>query len=278
MQKKVYAKDCTIPELIAVNIARQMKDYGQAHIGVTRGAGRSFTYIIGIPMVAVTLAKRMGYAPNYYWIDGITFNRRIDETRNREEMRSPKIRSEGIVGTWPNLVNPGLEHCPRLTNAFSAGAQVDQYGNLNCTFIGDYHKPKVFLGQLQAQPEQMMFAETSFILQHSHEKRVFVEKADFISSVGYLKGGDSREKAGLPPKQAIKVYSNLAALDFEETTKQMRLVSVHPGVTVERVKENTGFDLVIPEKVPETERPSEQEVDMIRNQIDPHGIYLTVKD
>jgi hypothetical protein len=104
MQKKVYAKDCTIPELIAVNIARQMKDYGQAHIGFTRGAGRSFTYIIGIPMVAVTLAKRMGYAPNYYWIDVVTFNRRIDETRNREEMRSPKIRSEGIVGTWPNLV------------------------------------------------------------------------------------------------------------------------------------------------------------------------------
>ena len=109
-------------------------------------------------------------------------------------------------------------------------------------------------------------------------KRVFVEKADFISSVGYLNGGDSREKAGLPPKQAIKVYSNLAALDFEEKTKQMRLVSVHPGVTVERVKENTGFDLVIPEKVPETERPSEQEVDRIRNQIDPHEIYLTVKD
>ena len=91
-------------------------------------------------------------------------------------------------------------------------------------------------------------------------------------------GGDSREKAGLPPKKAIKVYSNLAALDFEEKTKQMRLVSVHPGVPVERVKENTGFDLVIPEKIPETERPTEQEVDMIRNRIDPHGIYLTVKD
>ncbi len=58
----------------------------------------------------------------------------------------------------------------------------------------------------------------------------------------------------------------------------MRLVSVHPGVSVERVKENTGFDLVIPEKVPETERPTEQEVDMIRNQIDPNGIYLTFKD
>jgi len=278
MEKKVYAKDHTIPELIAVNIARRLPDWGQGHVGITRGFGRSHTYIIGIPAVAVTLARKIGYAPHYSWIEGITFNRRIEDVRSLDEICSTKIPSEGVVGSWPNLVNPGLEHSPRLTNAFSAGAQIDKYGNINCTFIGDYHKPKVFLGQYQAQPEQIMYAETSFLLQHSHNKRVFVEKVDFISSVGHLDGGDSREKAGLPPKKTITIFTNLAELGFEEKTKRMMLVSVHPGVSVKSVQENTGFELIIPSQVPETERPTEQEINVIRNQIDPHGIYLTVKD
>ncbi|MFQ6076013.1 MAG: CoA-transferase [Candidatus Bathyarchaeia archaeon] len=276
--EKIYAKDYTTPELIAANIARQLEDWGLGHVGVTRGRGRSYTYVVGIPQVAIMLAKMMGYAPHYTWIETVTFNRRIDEVRSVDEIRSEKIRSEGIVGTWPNLVNPGLEHNPKLTDAFSAGAQIDKYGNVNCTFIGDYRKPKVFLGQCQAQPEQLMFADTSWLLQHTHERRVFTEKVDFITSVGYLNGGDSREKAGLPPKKAIKVFSNLAALGFDEKTKRMKLVSVHPGVTVEEVKENTGFELIIPETVPETEPPTMKEVELVRTKIDPHRLFLTVED
>ncbi len=278
MEKKVYAEGYTIPELIAVNIARRLPDWGQGHVGITRGFGRSHTYIIGIPAVAITLARTIGYAPHYSWIEGITFNRRIEEVRSIDEISSTRIRSEGVVGTWPNLVNPGLEHSPRLTDAFSAGAQIDKYGNINCTFIGDYHRPKVFLGQLQAQPEQIMYSATSYLLQHTHDRRVFVEKVDFISTVGYLKGGNSRERAGLPPKKKITIFTNLAELGFDETSKQMMLVSVHPGVSVKDVQEKTGFELIVPREVPETERPTEQEVDIIRNRIDPRGIYLTVKD
>lgn len=273
------AKDYTTPELIAVNIARQLKDWGLGHVGVTRGRGRSYTYVVGIPQVAIALAKMMGYAPNYTWIETVTFNRRIDEVRSIDQIRSERVRSEGVLGTWPNLVNPGLEHNPKLTDTFSAGAQIDRHGNINCTFIGDYHKPKVFLGQCQAQPEQIMFADTSWLLQHTHERRVFVEKVDFITSVGYLDGGDSREKAGLPPKKAIKIYSNLAALGFDERSKRMKLLSVHPGVTVEEVKENTGFELIIPKRmIPETEPPTEKEVELIRTKIDPHRLFLTAED
>ncbi len=272
------AKDYTIPELIAANIARQLKDWGLAHVGITQGRGRPYTYVVGIPQVAVALAKMMGYAPHYTWIETVTFNRQINEVRSVDQVRSEVVRSEGVLGTWPNSVNPGLEHNPKLNDAFSSGAQIDKYGNINCTFIGDYHKPRVFLGQCQAQPEQVMFADTTWLLQHTHERRVFVEKVDFITSVGYLDGGDSREKAGLPPKKAIKAYSNLAFLAFDEESKRMKLLSVHPGVTVNEVKENTGFQLVIPKgMIPETEPPTEEEVEMIRNRIDPHRLFLTVE-
>jgi len=125
------AKDYTIPELIAANIARQLKDWGLAHVGITQGRGRPYTYVVGIPQVAVALAKMMGYAPHYTWIETVTFNRRIDEVRSVDQVRSEVVRSEGVLGTWPNLVNPGIEHNPKLNDAFSSGAHIDKYGNMS---------------------------------------------------------------------------------------------------------------------------------------------------
>ena len=103
----------------------------------------------------------------------------------------------------------------------------------------------------------------------NHSKRTFVPKVDFISGPGWVPeriGGDI--KYGHP----LYVFSNLGVMDFDPKTHRMRLASVHTGVTAQQVQENTGFELVIPDKVPETEPPTEEEVRLIRGEIDPLGV------
>ena len=255
-------QDYNPSELMICSASRLMEDHSTAFIGT------------GLPMLAGALAQKM-HAPDLVSIFEFGGTGAILEDLPLAvgERRSfhKALAASGILDIVETAQRGFVDY------GFLGGAQIDPYGNLNSTVIGDHDHPKVRLpGSGGGNDVGSHCWRTIAIMKH--DKLRFVEKVDFISSVGYLNGGDSREREGLLPKKAIKVYSNLAALDFEEKTKQMRLVSVHPGVTVERVKQNTGFDLVIPGKVPETERPTEQEVDMIRNKIDAHGIYLTVKD
>jgi glutaconate CoA-transferase subunit B len=101
---------------------------------------------------------------------------------------------------------------------------------------------------------------------------------DFITTPGYLSGPGTREEAGLPPGTGpYRVVSTLALLDFAEETKRMRLLSTHPGVTVEQVIENTGFDLTVPpdlDQVGQNEPPTAEELRILREEIDPEGFYI----
>ena len=106
------------------------------------------------------------------------------------------------------------------------------------------------------------------------DKRRFVPKVDYITTPGYLTGPGAREKAGLPAGTGpYRVITQLGVYGFDEKTKRMMLLSVHPGVTIEQVKENTGFELIIPDEVGETEPPTEEELKILR-EIDPAGIVL----
>jgi len=156
---------------------------------------------------------------------------------------------------------------------FLGGAQIDRYGNLNATCIGPYEKPKViFPGSGGANDVGSLCWRTITIMRH--ERRRFVEKVDFITTPGYLTGSGARESVGLPRGSGpYRVVTDMGVLGFEEKTKRMMLLSVHQGVTVDQVVNNTGFELIIPEKVETTPLPTVDELRLLREEIDPKGIY-----
>ena len=102
--------------------------------------------------------------------------------------------------------------------------------------------------------------------------RRFVEKLDYLSAIGFGDGPDFRKKWGLPGGGPRWCVTPLAIMDFEEEIKKMRLKSVHPGVSVGQVVENTGFELILPEKVPTTEPPTSEEHNILRTRVDPNGL------
>jgi glutaconate CoA-transferase subunit B len=113
----------------------------------------------------------------------------------------------------------------------------------------------------------------------NHERRRFVEKVDFVTTPGYIDGPRAREKAGLPPGTGpYKVFTDKALLDFEEKTKRMRLIGLLPGVTLEDVKENTGFGLFISKDLKKIPPPTAKELKVLREKVDPHRIVISRGD
>ncbi|MDP6086162.1 MAG: CoA-transferase [Nitrospinota bacterium] len=153
---------------------------------------------------------------------------------------------------------------------FLGGAQIDRHGNLNSSFIGDPDNPKVRLPGTGGAND--IASMTKVIVAMRHEKRRFVEDVDFITSPGYLQGGRSRRDAGLPAGGIHLVITHLGLLDFNVRQGRMRLKSLHPGVDLEEVREKTGFELLIPKKVPRTKPPTAKELADLRS-LDPDGRY-----
>ncbi len=162
-----------------------------------------------------------------------------------------------------------------LDYSFLGGAQIDMYGNLNSTMIGqDYHHPKVRLPGSGGANDFASFAWKILVIT-PHDKRRFVEKVDFLTTPGYLGGKGEREKAGLPAGSGpYKIITDLAVLGFDEETCRMRIESLHPGVTVEQVQENTGFELLLAPEITETQVPSEEELRILREEVDPHKYII----
>jgi glutaconate CoA-transferase subunit B len=152
--------------------------------------------------------------------------------------------------------------------AFLGGAQIDKYGNINSTIVGDYYKPKVrFPGSGGANDFASLCWRT--MIMTVHEKARFVEKCDFITSPGFLTGHGAREAAGLPEGGPYKIITDLAVMGFDENTSAMMVESLNPGVEVEKVQSETGFELIIPEKIGRTEPPTAEELRVLREEVDP---------
>jgi glutaconate CoA-transferase subunit B len=158
--------------------------------------------------------------------------------------------------------------------AFLGAAQMDMYGNLNTTVIGDYGAPKVRLPGSGGGNDAGSLCRRTIILMR-HDRRRFVEKLDFLTTPGFITGPGVREESGLPANTGpYRVISQLGVMDFEPETKRMRLISVHPGVSVEEVLENTSFELLVHDKVMETEAPTQEELELLRNEVDSAGIVI----
>ena len=157
--------------------------------------------------------------------------------------------------------------------AFLGGAQIDKYGNINSTCIGDYHKPKVRLpGSGGANDFASLCWRTMIMTVHS--KTRFVETCDFITSPGFLTGDGAREAAGLPEGGPYKIVTDLGVMGFDEKTKAMRIDALHPGVDVEKVQSETGFELIVPDEIGRTEPPSEEDLRILRDEVDPLKVVI----
>jgi len=170
-----------------------------------------------------------------------------------------------------------METCQRgmMDYAFLGGAQIDPYGNLNSTIIGrDYARPKVRLPGSGGANDLASFCRRVIVM-INHDRRRFVEKLDFLTTPGYLTGPGAREAAGLPPGCGpYRVITDLAILGFDEVTKRMQVLSLHPGVDRQQVEERTGFELLWAKPLETTPAPSEEALRILREEVDPHRYLI----
>ncbi len=170
-----------------------------------------------------------------------------------------------------------METCQRgmIDYTFLGGAQIDAYGNLNSTLIGtDRQKPKVrFPGSGGANDLASLCWRIMVVT--NHDPRRFTEKLDFVTTPGYLTGAGAREAAGLPPGTGpYRVITDLAVMGYHEETKHMEVLSLHPGVTREQVKQATGFAMGFREPVAVTMPPTAEELQILREEVDPHRYVI----
>jgi len=152
----------------------------------------------------------------------------------------------------------------RVDVGFLGAAQVDRFGNINTTVVGDYHNPKVRLPGAGGAPEIAGSAkEVLIILKQS--SRAFVNKLDFMTSVGHGEGGDSRKRLGLPGAGPVGIITDLCIMEPEAGTHEFVVTTLHPGVTREQVIAATGWELRFAENVVVSEEPSEYELNALRD-------------
>ena len=246
-------------ELLICTASRLMDDNSTAFIGT------------GIPMLAASLAQRM-HAPNlvaFFEFGGTgAILEELPLAVGGESTFHRAIAAAGICDVMETAQRGFIEY------GFLGGAQIDPFGNLNSTVIGDFKHPKVRLpGSGGGNDVGSHCWQTIAIMRH--DKRRFVEQLDFVTTPGYLSGPGAREAAGLPPGTGpYRVVSNLAVLGYHPQTKRMMLLATQPGITVEDVVDNTGFDLFIPDKVESNPPPTVEELHILREEVDRDRLYI----
>jgi acyl CoA:acetate/3-ketoacid CoA transferase beta subunit len=170
-----------------------------------------------------------------------------------------------------------MQTCQRglVDYTFLGGAQIDMYGNINTTMIGtDYEHPRTRLPGSGGANDLASFCWKTLVIT-PHDKRRFVSQLDFLTTPGYLTGPDAREVAGLPPGSGpYKVISTLALMGYDSLTKRMRVESLHPGVTKQDVMDNTGFEMLFTDSFSATPEPTEDELRILREEVDPEGLII----
>lgn len=244
-------------ELMAVAGARELQDGQIVAVG------------LGLPMIATFLAKRT-HAPNLTMlfelgvVDPEPIHTGVGLADPRVWYRAKILSS--FVDMLGTVLHKGL-----VDVGFLGGLEIDAYGNLNTTLLGDPGgKFRHFVGSGGANDIASSARRTIMIMRH--EARKLNEAVAFVTSPGYLRGGQDREQAGLDGGPS-RVITDKAIFDFDPESKRMRLASIHHGVSLEDVLDNLSFRPVVPDQVPTTEPPTAEQVRLIREEIDPEGIY-----
>ncbi|MDA8236122.1 MAG: hypothetical protein M0Z31_15260 [Clostridia bacterium] len=256
MSEKVYSTS----ELMSCVMARHLKNGEVAVMGA----------VSMIPMAACRMAQ-LTHAPNLYYITGGSgaVNPYL-EPMVPSSCDDELLRSDAALALPDVILLEG--HGKRLDVFFGGGLQIDKYGNCNLICIGDWEKPAL-RGPGTVGLPFLPRAGRVVIYTMSHNAKTLIEKVDFNSGPGFLDGPESwsTKAKDLPGKGPALVVTPLCVMDFDEETKVMRLKSLHPGVTLEQVVENTGFQLVIPDEIPVTQEPTSIELEYLRK-VDSAGI------
>lgn len=263
--------DYTIEELMAVAIARDLKDGEKGLTGLASG-DRTGVLAVGIPLAAMGLAQHM-HAPNLtIFYGGVIVNPRLEEIPTLFESGAGLHRLRAMARVTPEYTF-GLARRGEIDFGFSAGAQIDRYGNINITCLGPYEQPNIRLVGSVLQTEHFSQFSREYVVM-DHRRRSFVDRVDFITGAGYLDSAHAREHAGLQSNGPRWVVTELAVLGFNAATKRMQLESLHPGVSVGLVQEQTRFPLLVPDAIPITPPPTDEELAILRRQVNPHGRLL----
>ena len=244
-------------ELMVCQAARQLRDGEVVFVG------------IGLPNLACNLARRL-HAPKLVLIyeSGAVG---ADPKRLPISIGDPSLVSNSLgVFSMFDVFNFYLQR-GLIDVGFLQGVQIDRFGNLNTTVIGDYRHPKVRLPGSGGACEIAILAKRVFVIA-PQSKRAFPERVDFITSPGFVDGPEGRRKLGLPGGGPVMVITNLGCYEFFDG--EMVLTSLHPGCTVEQVKENTGWDLRISPQLTTTEAPTDEELRIIREDLDPSHLFI----
>jgi glutaconate CoA-transferase, subunit B len=259
-----YATEYTIQELQACFLSREIQNGEDAVVGAA----------LPIARAAIMLAH-LTHGPDIRLRLSFTFTNlfnvpKLAPIRSEVDFRQ-MVWAEAYYKDEDVL--HGAKDWGRRMRFFIGAVQVDPYGNSNLLGVGPDIKKLKFRGPGGIGTTSISAAaKCYYIMSGSHDKRLFVEKCDYITSFGWGKGGaDARKKLGLPGGGPKYLLTPLCVLDFEEKTKHLRLKSVNRGVKVQDVIANTGFELVVPEKVPTTEPPTTYELKTLRERVDVEG-------
>ena len=245
-------------ELMTVNAARLLRDGDVVFVGV------------GLPNLACNLARRT-HAP-----------------------RLTLVYEAGVVGAQParlplsigdpTLVSGAACVCSMyeifafylqrglIDVGFLGGAQIDRFGNVNATVIGEYAHPKVRLPGSGSNAEIAAWAYRTYLLT-PHQKRRFPARCDFVTGAGFFSGRAARQASGVRGSGPQAVVTDLGILE-PDVQGELTLTALHPGQTVEQAKANTGWDLKVSESMRVTDPPTAEELRLLREELDPQGIYL----
>lgn len=245
----------TAKQMMAVALAREVED------------GKTYIIGTGLPLIGGVLAKNT-HAPNVHLI----FETGILEGNPQEVPTSVsdlRINYQASV-LWPQYRYFGYQSIAagrgEIAAGFLGGAQIDPYGNLNSTVIGDYYDPDTRFSGSGGANGIATYCDTVVIMKH--EKRRLVEHVDYITSPGWIDGPNGRRDRGLPADKGPRaVITDLGVMRFDEN-KRMYLAELFPGATLDMVRERTGFDMDLSRAVP-TELPTEEVLKVLQEKVDP---------
>jgi len=249
----------TASELLGVMAARRLYDGASVFAGV------------GLPLLAAVMARK-SHAPRLMIVvEGGVFDPEMLTGRLPISTNEMRIAHRATMLT---SITDTFLYAQRgfLDVGFIGGAQVDRFGNVNSSVIGPYDTPKVRLPGSGGANDIISLCRDVMIVT-MHEARRFVPRVDFITSPGFVQGGESRKEAGLHFGKVSQVITNLGLLGFDDQERTMRLEAVHLGVTPQQVQDATGFELEIPTDVPTTPPPTAEELTLLRS-LDPDRRYL----